>query len=286
MDPKTGQETHHALVLHTLMRILPRLSASLILPAALLMLQTGVQAETHCRQGAVVKYVDEHLDPVLVAMRVERRTSDARGSDQAENSPYRQAVVRYVDEQYNPVLLATQVEHQDAEPDGAVEPPAEIPPQEDLNHGAKPIRLISINIDPPQGADLPEKANEAEENLFDRAGTQWHTFGYSRPWGAMSYAWTAPDLAYKPLYFEDANLERYGHHHGLLQPALSAAHFFGRIPALPYMYGAQPCHNSYYALGYYRPGECAPHFPSRPKPSLLGAVYTGAAATGLILLIP
>ncbi|MCE9605187.1 MAG: hypothetical protein K8U03_09840 [Planctomycetia bacterium] len=50
----------------------------------------------------------------------------------------------------------------------------------------------------------------------------------------------APDFTYRPLYFEERGLERNGRTIGLLQPGLSAAHFFGTIPILPYKMGAQP----------------------------------------------
>ncbi len=45
----------------------------------------------------------------------------------------------------------------------------------------------------------------------------------------------------------------------ILDPAVSAAHFFGTLPILPYKMGVDtPC-ECQYALGYYRPGNCAPY---------------------------
>ena len=49
-----------------------------------------------------------------------------------------------------------------------------------------------------------------------------------------------PDFTHRPLYFEERALERNGRTIGVLQPGLSAAHFFGTIPVLPYKMGAQP----------------------------------------------
>ncbi|MCY2966255.1 MAG: hypothetical protein NT069_21925 [Planctomycetota bacterium] len=48
---------------------------------------------------------------------------------------------------------------------------------------------------------------------------------------------------YKPLYFEDANLERYGYSRGgCLQPIVSGVHFFGSVGLAPLkMLGAGPC---------------------------------------------
>ena len=44
---------------------------------------------------------------------------------------------------------------------------------------------------------------------------------------------TPADFCHPPLYFEEANLERYGRSRGFLQPAVSGAKFFATIPSLP-----------------------------------------------------
>jgi len=147
----------------------------------------------------------------------------------------------------------------------------------------KPIQTTVISLVPPPGPALPA---DAAGRLFQEAGQEFQPTGYSRPWAESLYAWTAPALAYRPLYFEDLNLERYGYHYGMLQPAVSAGCFFGRLPAIPYMCGARPCRECSYTLGYDRPGDCVPHFFSRPRLSLRGALYEGAAATGLVFLLP
>ncbi len=50
--------------------------------------------------------------------------------------------------------------------------------------------------------------------------------------------WKASNLCHSPLYFEDVNLERYGHTHGpLLEPLVQSAHFFANIAVLPYKMG-------------------------------------------------
>lgn len=93
-------------------------------------------------------------------------------------------------------------------------------------------------------------------------------------------------LAHQPLRFEDENLERYGHHAGVLQPAVSTVKFFGRLPVLPYLMGATPHRECRYTLGYYRPGDCAPHYFSRPRLSWRGALNQAAATTGAVFVIP
>ncbi len=105
-----------------------------------------------------------------------------------------------------------------------------------------------------------------------------------RAWGCLTYTWKASALCHKPLYFEEVALERYGHSWGpICDPVISAAHFFGTLPILPYKMGVDtPC-ECQYALGYYRPGNCAPYmippFPISPRGAAVQAgVVVGAAA--------
>lgn len=104
--------------------------------------------------------------------------------------------------------------------------------------------------------------------------------------------WAAPAFYSRPLYFEQTNLERYGHHvafcdhDNLTQSAISAAHFFVTVPALPYALGANSPDECSYVLGSYRPGSCNPHQLIKPPLSLRGLVFEGVAATGLVFFIP
>ncbi len=80
-----------------------------------------------------------------------------------------------------------------------------------------------------------------------------------RCWAQQTYTWKASDLCHKPLYFEDEQLERYGHSAGpVLQPIKSTAHFFVRMVTLPCQMKHHPINECQYALGFYRPGNCAP----------------------------
>lgn len=100
------------------------------------------------------------------------------------------------------------------------------------------------------------------------------------------FTWTASALCHKPLYFEDVQLERYGHTAGILQPALSGAHFFVNIAVLPYKMGINPPHECQYALGYYRPGSCAPWLVPPVPLSLRGAAAQVGAVAIIAPLIP
>ena len=71
--------------------------------------------------------------------------------------------------------------------------------------------------------------------------------------------WQASLVCHRPLYFEDAMLERHGHRrYGCLQPLASGAKFFTTIPLLPYLQTLRAPRSCVYDLGYYRPGSCAP----------------------------
>ncbi len=108
-----------------------------------------------------------------------------------------------------------------------------------------------------------------------------------RTWTPTTMTYMASNLCHKPLYFEEVNLERYGHTAGpLCQPIVSSAHFFLNIAVLPYKMGVHSPHECQYALGYYRPGNCAPWIIPPVPLSVRGAWYQAAAVTGTALLIP
>ena len=108
-----------------------------------------------------------------------------------------------------------------------------------------------------------------------------------RSWTPMTMTWKASNICSKQRYYEQVNLERYGHTAGpWLQPIVSSAHFFANIAITPYKMGIHPPNECHYALGYYRPGNCAPWivppFPISPR----GALVQGAVMSGLYWLIP
>jgi hypothetical protein len=130
----------------------------------------------------------------------------------------------------------------------------------------KKINEISYNITPEAGG-LPRECP---------LGGQYCV----RRFAPMTFTWKASGLCHKPLYFEDEDLERYGHTWGpFLQPLLCGAHFFLSVPMLPYNMGLQPPCECIYTLGYYRPGDCAP-YKIDPLPISVRAVM---AETGFAL---
>jgi hypothetical protein len=97
-----------------------------------------------------------------------------------------------------------------------------------------------------------------------------------RDWHSITFAWTAAGTCHNPVYFEDEQLERYGHSWGpVKQTAVSAVRFFATVPLLPYYMGVYPPNECIYDLGQYRPGSCAPYYLDPLPLSVRGALYEG-----------
>lgn len=108
-----------------------------------------------------------------------------------------------------------------------------------------------------------------------------------RNWSPLSFTWKASNLCHNPLYFEDVNLERYGHSHGpIAEPLIQTAHFFGSVLVLPYKMGVHHPRECIYTLGYYRPGNCAPWILPPVPISARGILNQAAVMTAGTLLIP
>ncbi len=134
---------------------------------------------------------------------------------------------------------------------------------------------LSIRIEGSAGKDYPYECAVSTETL------------QPRQWPEVTYHWKASCLSHKPLYFEQVQLERYGHSWGpYVQPIMSGAHFFGTLPILPYKMGIRTPNECVYSLGYYRPGSCAPYMIDPIPFTWRAAFFQGAAVTGISLVIP
>ena len=109
---------------------------------------------------------------------------------------------------------------------------------------------------------------------------------HPRKFACTTFTWKAAGYCHKPLYFEDWNLERYGHSHGWADPIISGAHFFATLPVLPYKMGVELPWECVYPLGYYRPGSCAPWTVPAVPISKRGLAIEAATVTGLVFLLP
>jgi hypothetical protein len=108
-----------------------------------------------------------------------------------------------------------------------------------------------------------------------------------RRFATTTFTWKAAGYCHKPLYFEQWNFERYGHSYGwAADPFISAAHFFGTLPILPYKMGVELPWECVYPVGYYRPGNCAPWTVPAFPVSVRGMAVEAATVTGLVFLLP
>ena len=142
----------------------------------------------------------------------------------------------------------------------------EILPYYDYNSSKSGSRLKS---------KLPAEIELSQENQIER--TYPDSF----------FQWKASNISYCPLYFQDVQLERYGHTYpDYIQPFVSVTKFGTQLIGLPYQMGIDSPHKTVTPLGYYQPGEPAPKLCYQIPLSLKGAVYQAATVTGLIYLIP
>lgn len=108
-----------------------------------------------------------------------------------------------------------------------------------------------------------------------------------RTFAPSVYAWQASNICYQPLYFEDPQLERYGHSWPFfVQPIVSSVRFTVQSAGLPYQMVIDPCCSDVYPLGFYRPGECSPKLIYQVPLNLEAALVEAGALTGVYFLFP
>ncbi|MDR0392210.1 MAG: hypothetical protein LBH59_09915 [Planctomycetaceae bacterium] len=140
--------------------------------------------------------------------------------------------------------------------------------------GFKPISEISCDIKPRPGK-LPNECPLTTEPYTGRNFQQ------------TCFQWKASAVCTKGAYFENVQLERYGHSScPELEPIISGVKFFTTIPILPYKAGLTPPDECVYTLGHYRVGNCAPHTLDPLPISVRAILFEGAAVAGAIALIP
>ena len=154
----------------------------------------------------------------------------------------------------------------------------------------------SVIIRTVEGEEIPIRYNDLATGSLATVTDLWElpyecgvpeSGSMARNWTPSTYTWKASALCHKPFYFEDIQLERYGHSAGpVLQELRSGAHFFLNIAALPYNIGVHTPNECQYTLGYYRPGNCAPFRGYALPLSARGALTATGFYVGLPYIIP
>ena len=170
---------------------------------------------------------------------------------------------------------------------GALEPaqtPAFLrpPPKKLLRQGMQPLSTELPDTRVRDGLLPPD----ASQGLF---GDSWSSPSYERgdQWTPIGLYWAPSGNRYRPLYFEDAMLERHGQsRHPLVQPLASGARFFTTIAALPYAAAVNPPHRSTSTLGHFRAGSDAPYLLQRPPLQPGAGLFQAGLVVGLIFIVP
>ncbi|MDR3182547.1 MAG: hypothetical protein LBT89_06445 [Planctomycetaceae bacterium] len=179
-----------------------------------------------------------------------------------------------------PVILVQNVEERQ-KPTAAVSKPALAPVPQAANiqktpcdYELKSITSISYDIRRKQG-EVPE---ECTTNAREYTG---------RHFDQTCYRWKASNLCTKAAYFEDVQLDRYGHSVcPAMEPIISGAKFFATVPLLPYYAGVTPPCECVYTLGHYRVGNCSPYMVQPFPISFRGALLEAGAVGGAIAVLP
>jgi hypothetical protein len=174
--------------------------------------------------------------------------------------------------------------------------PAKTPPEEliapeptaapgtgELGQDRATRRLTDVPLDirPPAGTMPSDVAQEALAALPDSGVEQR---GCRRP--AIFCSCTPWTVCYRPLYFEDIDLERYGCACGILQPAVSEAKFIGTVATLPYKMVVRPPRSCQCSNGFSRCGDCPPPGYGACVFSLPAAAVEAGIVAGIVVALP
>jgi hypothetical protein len=129
-----------------------------------------------------------------------------------------------------------------------------LPPVTQSDHWNRSIGELSANITESPGEAQP---TDYSIRLFARGVVERTGDMDDRP--ASLFMWAPPVLYHWPLYFEDAQLERYGQTYSpTFQPVFSGVRFLTDFTLVPLQMLLDPPFSCVTNLGYYRPGSPLP----------------------------
>ena len=160
-----------------------------------------------------------------------------------------------------------------------------------LSIGPNPLQRTLVYVDS-EGSMLPTPHPGAQyiQNLAGYrmipAGDHLYRNGVYGDWLPTVSWWESPNFYHNPLYFEDRKLERYGGHYGVLQTALSAAHFFQSVATLPHQIGADPPRCRHYPIGLNRPGNPHCFYAEYPRLDRRGLTLQALLGAATLFALP
>ncbi len=156
------------------------------------------------------------------------------------------------------------------------------PTADEIRASLVPLRDERISTRLPAGVTPEDKA----ASVFIETRSAARVFR-GEDFSYTNVHWAASNLRHRPLYFEDAMLERHGQAYcPILQPAASGTRFFLTVPVLPYLMTVNPPYPAQSTLGDFRPGSAVPLLCQRPPLQVDAGLVEAAVWVGLILLIP
>jgi len=159
----------------------------------------------------------------------------------------------------------------------------------DSGYRSQPQRPRKISeISPHYDMTIDQDIREFAKKEAERYDVKFSEGAFpQRNFPGLVYQWEPSNFYHYPLYFEDVPLERYGHtYHPVIQPVVSIAKFSTQLIFLPYQMTLDPICTPKYALGYYRPGDCAPKLHYQPPLNATAAAVQAGVVTGLLFAIP
>jgi hypothetical protein len=160
---------------------------------------------------------------------------------------------------------------------GAFKPRAN---ESDADRFLRPIDDVPLDIRPTEGA-MPE---DLAASKFEQQAQPDPRIDHAVEEVFCSYTpWT---ICFRPLYFEDVGVERYGQRVRVLQPAVSGAHFFANVALLPYKMRLRPPRSCVCSNGFSRVGDCPPPCYGDCYWRWDAAVVEAAAVTGFVFILP
>jgi hypothetical protein len=153
--------------------------------------------------------------------------------------------------------------------------------ESDLNRIRRRIDQVPLDIRPAAGTLPTSEATIASDRNYNPD----YSIGVEgRP--PVICAYTPRTLCFRPLYFEEIGLERYGASWGIVQPAISGAHFFGRVAAMPYKMFVRCPRSCVCSNGFSRVGDLPPPDYGDCCWSWSAAAFEAGIVAGIVIALP